>query len=80
MKLFDETTSSQKTSCRTHKCPTANFLATGGLKFYVFQNACMVYKHAHLLSLHHHIIIGFFINVQVQGHHPHQWAPVQVTG
>ena len=24
---------------------------------------------------HHHIIIGFFINVQVQGHHPHQWAP-----
>ena len=25
-----ETTSSQKTSCRTHKCPTASFLATGG--------------------------------------------------
>ena len=24
-------TSSQKTSCRTHKCPTATFLATGGL-------------------------------------------------
>ena len=29
---------------------------------------------------HHHIIIGFLINVQVQGHHPHQWAPFQVTG
>ena len=25
-------------------------------------------------------IIGFLINVQVQGHHPHQWAPFQVTG
>ena len=24
---------------------------------------------------HHHIIIRFLINVQVQGHHPHQWAP-----
>ena len=22
-----------------------------------------------------HIIIGIFINMQVQGHHPHQWAP-----
>ena len=22
-----------------------------------------------------YFIIGFFINVQVQGHHPHQWAP-----
>ena len=28
----------------------------------------------------YHIIIGFLINVQVQGHHPHQWAPFQVTG
>ena len=28
VKQFDETTSSQKTSC-----PTANFLATGGFKF-----------------------------------------------
>ena len=27
-----------------------------------------------------YIIIGFLINVQVQGHHPHQWAPFQVTG
>ena len=25
-----------------------------------------------------YIIIGFLINVQV--HHPHQWAPFQVTG
>ena len=29
---------------------------------------------------HHIIIIRFFINLQVQGHHPHQWAPFQVTG
>ena len=27
-------------------CPTASFLATGGFKFQLFQNACMVYKHA----------------------------------
>ena len=26
------------------------------------------------------IIIRFLINVQVQCHHPHQWAPFQVTG
>ena len=26
------------------------------------------------------IIIGFLINVQVQGQHPHQWAPFQVAG
>ena len=26
---------------------------------------------------HHNQI--FFINMQVQGHHPHQWAPFQVT-
>ena len=36
-------------------CLTASFLATGGFKFKFFQNACMVYKHAHvnkLLLLH----------------------------
>ena len=27
---------------------SSSFLATGGLKFYLFQNACMVYKHAYL--------------------------------
>ena len=32
---FDETTSSHKTICQTHKlvCLTASFLATGGFKF-----------------------------------------------
>ena len=29
---------------------------------------------------YHNIIIGFLINVQVQGQHPHQWAPFQVAG
>ena len=29
---------------------------------------------------HHHIIIGFLINMQVQGQHPHQWAPFQIAG
>ena len=27
-------------------CPTASFLATGGFKFELFQNACMVYMQA----------------------------------
>ena len=26
------------------------------------------------------IIIGFFINVQIQGQHPHQWASFQIVG
>ena len=26
------------------------------------------------------IIIGFLINMQVQGQHPHQWAPFQIAG
>ena len=28
----------------------------------------------------YHVIIGFLINLQVQGHHPHQWAPFEVAG
>ena len=31
-------------------------------------------------AISYHIIIRLLINVQVQGHHPHQWAPFQVTG
>ena len=31
-------------------------------------------------SYYHHIIIGFLINVQVQGQHRHQWAPFQIAG
>ena len=27
-----------------------------------------------------YIIIGFLINMQVQGQHPHQWAPFQIAG
>ena len=27
-------------------CPTASFMATGEFKFKLFQNGCMVYKHA----------------------------------
>ena len=30
-------------------------------------------------ELNHIIIIRFLIDVQVQGHHSHQWAPFQVT-
>ena len=50
MKYYDKTTSSQKTSCRTSACLTASFLATDGFKFQLFQNACMVYKHAVLAA------------------------------
>ena len=32
-------------------CLTASFLATDGFKFQLFQNACMVYKHAYLNTL-----------------------------
>ena len=28
---------------------------------------------------HINIITGFLINMQVQEHNPHQWAPFQVT-
>ena len=35
-----------------------------------------------LVSINSHIsyIIGFLINMQVQGQHPHQWAPFQIAG
>ena len=32
--------------------PTASFLASGGFKFYLFQNACMVYRHAVVAAFH----------------------------
>ena len=32
-------------------CLTASFLVTGGFKFRLFQNACMVYKYAYLNTL-----------------------------
>ena len=31
-------------------CPTASFRASGGFKFKLFPNACMVYKHAAVAS------------------------------
>ena len=42
-------------------CLTASFLATDGFKFQLFQNACMVYKHAYLktlMSLHSTFILS----------------------
>ena len=32
-------------------CLTASFLATGGFKFKLFQNACIIYKHAYLNTI-----------------------------
>ena len=52
MKQFDKTTSSKKTSRRTLVCMTASFLATGGFKFLLFQNACMVYMNAFVAAFH----------------------------
>ena len=36
---------------RKHVCLTASFLATGGFKFQLFQNICMVYKHVDVNTL-----------------------------
>ena len=38
-------------------CLTAGFLATDGFKLSVFQNACMVYKHAYL----HTFTVSIFV-------------------
>ena len=40
---------------------------------------CYTYYQQSLHSCHNHIIVGFLINVQVQGQHPHQWAPFQIA-
>ena len=64
MKEFVETTISQKTSCQTHKTFVSDsyFLATGGFKYKVFQNACMVYKHAYLNKL---LLLHFTVMLSV---------------
>ena len=42
--------------------------------------SCVCCRLQTFFNLTHTIIIRFLINVQVEGHHPHQWAPFQVTG
>ena len=32
------------------------------------------------VAISYHIIIRFLFNMQVQGQHPHQWAPFQIAG
>ena len=55
-------------------CLTASFLATDGFKFELFQNACMVYKHAYLntlLLLHSAFmlrVVKMPLNREVGGH------------
>ena len=46
-------TAARKLAVRHTKlvCLTASFLASGCLKFKLFQNACIVYKHAYLNTL-----------------------------
>ena len=50
-------------------CLTASFLATGGFKFKLFQNACMVYKHAYLntLSLLHFVFMLSMVEMPLKG-------------
>ena len=54
---FCENTCSKKTVWRTLACPTASFLATGGFKFQLFQNACMVYRHAVVAAFHIYVSV-----------------------
>ena len=51
----DKTTSSQKTSCRTLVCLTANFLATSGFKFYFKMHS---WSTSMLLLLHSAFILS----------------------
>ena len=53
MKLYDKTTSSQKTSCWTLVCPTAaSYLATGGFKFFLNYFKMQAWSTSMLLLLH----------------------------
>ena len=50
-------------------CLTASFLATGGFKLELFQNACMVCKHAYLntsLLLHSTFLLSM-VKMQLKG-------------
>ena len=58
--------------------PDLKKLSYQGLHYYYFITMFHKSKEEGIIS--YHIINGFLINVQVQGHHPHQWAPFQVTG
>ena len=44
----------------------------------LFQEGLLSIARESMCTNHHQIIIRFLINMQVQGHHPHQWAPFQV--
>ena len=50
-------------------CLTASFLATGVFKLMLFQNACMVYKHAHVntLSLLHSKFMLRVVKMSLKG-------------
>ena len=69
--LFTDQSPLNQLQLATH---TSEFSTLFCISLYKIALAC------HDLITHHHIIIGFLINVQVQRHHPHQWAPFQVTG
>ena len=50
-------------------CLTASFLATDGFKFLLFQNACMVDKHAYLntLLLLHSVFMLSVVKIALKG-------------
>ena len=48
-------------------CLTASFLAAGGFKFQLFQNACIVYKHAYTLLLLHPALMLCMVKMPLKG-------------
>ena len=58
-----ETTSSQKTSCRTLVCPTACFLATGGLVKFFHKIPWFFYDYSVFFKFHDFSMHGTYFSV-----------------
>ena len=58
---LNQTTSSQKTSCRTLVCPTASFLATGGFKsfqMHAWSTSMLLLLHSMLMLSVVKVLVG----------------------
>ena len=71
--MLDSFSYDTKATLKSHFCEEK-------VKISSYRDTPLLQASSHDVTKYHHIIIGFLINVQVQGHHPHQWAPFQVTG
>ena len=56
-----ETTSSQKTCCQTHKCPTASFLATGGFVKLFHKIPWFFHDYSFFFKFHDFSMHGMFL-------------------